>query len=168
VGQNLDKLVTDAEQTQHRCRGGKLALQEQAKKLQSVHAYADAEFAEGSLDVETLSLVKRYVTRCIDATSNAAKQQEAEELASAGRVSAFREALALTANHHKVAKGRFDQLNTPLPKDEPDTERAPRKGRPSRSERKAAQARLDTVPKKSAAKKATKKGTAKKRIPKGV
>jgi len=164
IGEGLDKMMEEARVGAARSNGGKVALREQAKKLQSVHAAADKEFAEDKFDLETLSLVKRYVTLCITATENAALHQESEEMIQTGRVDAYKRAVEVSQRFHSVAKGRFDQLNAPLPAEDVPGERPPRNGHAKAADRRAEE-KAPAKPKKAPAKprkKATKKTTAKK------
>jgi hypothetical protein len=159
IGDGLDKFHERALQTAFMHKGAKEGLRAHAKKLASVHAFADKEFEEGTIDADGLALAKRYTSLCITAAENFASYAESQELVENGKEAAFRNSLELAQKFHDMTKRQFDRYNAPIDPDEDTDEREPRRGRQSVAERKAEEAAAKT-PKKRAV---TKKRTLKKR-----
>ena len=146
IGEGLDKLLEEANGDLHAHRGAVTALRDLAKKLETVHQHADAALESGEIpDLEQLSRIKAYITRCIECAINLSQQHAAQQAVAHGRIDAYKRSVAVTQRFHDASKTRFDKVQTAIEeKPEPGGAREPRGGRLSAAERRAeAQAAKD-------------------------
>lgn len=86
LGNRFEDEKESLEKQVEQLAGAKSALLKMAKDIQLLHVHADKDLEDGKIsDLETLKLVKLYVTRAIDACQNQARQCEVNEIRTRGR-----------------------------------------------------------------------------------
>jgi len=85
VVSQVEDLLEGAQQNKAQLEGGKLALFQAAKNLQKLSEFADRELEEEKIkDLETLTIVKQYITRAVASVSSLARQYENREISVSG------------------------------------------------------------------------------------
>jgi hypothetical protein len=90
IGVRVEEMLEGAERKVHEARGAKKAMQIQTKNLMSISAAVDGEIEKSIPDIETLKIVKLWVSRCVEATDNFAGNLANVELQAAGEVAAYK------------------------------------------------------------------------------
>lgn len=80
--------LDNADTSSIEARGAKSALREHVKNLLGIVAAVDDELGKSIPDLETMKLVKGWVTRCVHATENLAAHLENVELGMLGEIAA--------------------------------------------------------------------------------
>lgn len=88
VGVKVEEALERAEQQIYEARGGKIALREQGKNLLAIMAATDQEVEKSIPDLETLKIVKTWMSRMVIATENAANHLENIEIQARGEKAA--------------------------------------------------------------------------------
>lgn len=90
VGVKVEELLEGAESQCHEARGGKKALRAHVKNLMGIILAADEDLGKSIPDLETLNLIKSWLSKTILSTENAAKHLENIEIQMAGEVAGHR------------------------------------------------------------------------------
>lgn len=90
VGVKVEELLEGAEQQCHEARGGKKALRAHIKNLMGIIVATDEDVGKSIPDLETLSIVKAWLSKMVISTENASKHLENVEIQMAGEVAGHR------------------------------------------------------------------------------
>lgn len=90
VGVKIEEALERAEQQAHEANGGKMALRSQAKNLITILASTELEVEKSIPDLETLKIVKSWMSKMVIATENAANHLENVELQTRGEIAAHK------------------------------------------------------------------------------
>lgn len=124
LGEGLDKQLDQAEADSNRLFGAAAGLAEGAKKLANLAEHIRKDFDEGKLDKldgkGVHDLLLSYNRRASEQLANLAGQKKSEALVAQGRVSAFKESVALAQRYHNSALARCQQLQAPVEEPEPE------------------------------------------------
>lgn len=102
VGARLDDMLEGAQRQRNANNGAKQALFQCAKQIGNLSKVAEKEAEETQLDLDILGLIKKYIGRAQMAADGLARQQENQELISAGKVEALTKAVQMVKKQWEV------------------------------------------------------------------
>lgn len=138
IGVRIDDALEAAKRELSVLDGKHAAFTDGAKAIEALQAMVDKDVEEEVFDLKTAAVVKKYVTRGVNALQNLAQQASLHKIGQTGKVQGFEHTISLLKGIFEAEKAKAEQLRASA--DEEGRPRELRSIRQRRQEEAAAEA----------------------------